>query len=271
MFVSYLAQQGLSQASIKVYLSAVRNLHVSAGLHEEFSKQLTPRLELVLKGIKKEKAKSAPHSRLPITVEIMGSIKTVLTLHPTDYDNTLLWAACCLAFFGFLRCGEFTVTSQEAYDPDMHLSLADIALDDKNNPTVILSPQSKTDPFRQGVDLYLGKTGKDICPVCAIIPYLVIRGAKPGPLFVFADGLYLTRQRFASLVASALQRAGIDDKRYNTHSFRIGAATTAEEAGISDVHIKMLGRWKSSAYQLYVRTPRDRLARLLEQMVANGK
>ena len=273
MFVSYLAQQGLSQAPIKVYLSAVRNLHVSAGLHEEFSKQLTPRLELVLKGIKKEKAKSAPPSRLPITVEIMGSIKTVLALHPTDYDNTLLWAACCLAFFGFLRCGEFTVPSQEAYDPDMHLSLADIALDDKNNPTVIqvTIKQSKTDPFRQGVDLYLGKTGKDICPVCAIIPYLVIRGAKPGPLFVFADGLYLTWQWFASLVASALQHAGIDDKRYNTHSFRIGAATTAKEAGISDVHIKMLGRWKSSAYQLYVRTPRDRLARLSEQMVANGK
>ena len=55
---------------------------------------------------------------------------------------------------------------------------------------------------------------------------------------MFADGLYLTRQRFASLVASALQRAGIDDKRYNTHSFWIGAATTAKEAGISDVHIK---------------------------------
>ena len=127
------------------------------------------------------------------------------------------------------------------------------------------------DPFRQGVELYLGKTGKDICPVCAIMPYLVIRGAKPGPLFVFADGLYLMRQQFASLVTSTLQRAGLDDKWYNTHSFQIGAASTAKDAGISDMHIKMLGRWKSSTYQLYVRTPRDRLARLSEQMVANGK
>ena len=103
--------------------------------------------------------------------------------------------------------------SEEAYDSDMHLSLADIALDDKNNPTVIqvTIKWSKTDPFRKGVELYLGKTGKDICPVCAIIPYLVIRGVKPGPLFVFADGLYLTRQWFASLVTSTLQRAGIDN------------------------------------------------------------
>ena len=136
----------------------------------------------------------------------MGSIKAILTRNPTDYDNTLLWAACCLAFFEFLRCGEFTVPSQEAYNSDMHLSLVDIALDDKSNPTVIqvTIKQSKTDPFRQGVDLYLGKTWKDICSVCAVIPYLVIRGAKPGPLFVFADGLYLTRQRFASLVTFTL-------------------------------------------------------------------
>lgn len=53
LFVSHLAQQGPSHASIKVYLSAICNLHVSSGLHEEFAKQLTPRLELVLKGIKK--------------------------------------------------------------------------------------------------------------------------------------------------------------------------------------------------------------------------
>ena len=152
-----------------MYLSAVRNLHISASLHKEFSKQLTPRLELVLKGIKKEKAKSAPPSRLPITVEIMGSSKAILARNPTDYKNTLIWVACCLTFFGFLRCGEFTVPSQEAYDSDMHLSLADIALDGKNNPTVIqvTIKQSKTDPFRHGIELYLRKTGKDIYPVHA--------------------------------------------------------------------------------------------------------
>ena len=59
MFVSYLAQQGLTHATIRVYLSAVRNLHVQAGIHEQFAKQLSPRLELVLKGIKRDKAKTA--------------------------------------------------------------------------------------------------------------------------------------------------------------------------------------------------------------------
>ena len=75
---------------------------------------------------------------------------------------------------------------------------------------------------------------------------------------------------FVSLVTSTLQQIGINDKQYNTHSFRIGVATTAKEAGISDVHIKMLRCWKSTAYQLYVRTPREKLAKLSRQM-ATGK
>ena len=82
------------------------------------------------------------------------------------------------------------------------------------------------------------------------------------------DGSHLTRQRFASLITNTLQLAGIDDKRYTTHSFRIGAATSAKDAGISDVHVKMLGRWKSNAYQLYVRTPSDKLAGLSKQLVS---
>ena len=270
MFVSYLAQRHLTHSSIKVYLSAVRNLLVQVGLHEEFTRQLSPRLQLVLKGIKRDESKTAPlPARLPITVDIMSKIKAVLLQCPEEYDNILLWAACCLAFFGFLRCGEFTVPTQSEYDPGAHLSVGDILLDSRSSPTTIqvTIKQSKTDPFRQGVQLHLGKTGLEICPINAIVPYLAVRGASPGPLFMFEDGSFLTRPRFATMISKTLRQAGIDDKQYATHSFRIGAATTAKEAGISDVHIKMLGRWKSNAYQLYVRTPRSELAKLSKQMV----
>ena len=122
-----------------------------------------------------------------------------------------------MAFFGFLRCGEFTVPSQSGYDPG---ELGDIAINNKSATSMIqvIIKQSKTDQFRQGVRLCLGKTGKAICPVSAILPYLAIRGAAPGPLFLYADGSFLTRQRFASAVTTTLQQAGIDDKRYTTHS-----------------------------------------------------
>ena len=94
------------------------------------------------------------------------------------------------------------------------------------------------------------------------MPYLALRGPKQGPLFRYQGGNYLTRQTFITLLRTTLRQAGLDDSQYAAHSFRIGAATTAKEAGISDVHIKMLGRWKSNAYQLYVHTPREKLALL---------
>ena len=53
MFASYLAKGGLSHQTIKVYLSAVRNLHVTKGQHLDYMAALTPCLEMVLKGIRK--------------------------------------------------------------------------------------------------------------------------------------------------------------------------------------------------------------------------
>ena len=81
-------------------------------------------------------------------------------------------------------------------------------------------------------------------------------------------GSFLARQRFSALLHTTLQQAGLDDTKYATHSFRIGAATTAKDTDISDVHIKMLGCWKSNAYQLYMHIPPDKLAALSKQLVS---
>ena len=69
--------------------------------------------------------------------------------------------------------------------------------------------QSKTDPFRRGIDLFMGRTGNDLCPVAALLAYLTDRGAKKGPLFMFEDGRFLTRQRLVDCVRAALHLAGL--------------------------------------------------------------
>ena len=173
-------------------------------------------------------------------------------------------------FFGFLRCSEFTVPSKKDYDPESHLSLADISVDSRIAPSMIRIhiKQSKTDPFQQGVHVCLGKTDNDICPVNSLLAYLVRRCGTPGPLFVMEDGQYLTRELFRAQLNTILQEAGLNAKDYNTHSFRIGAATSAREAGISDASIQMLGQWKSDAYKVYIRTPREELAKFSSQLAA---
>jgi len=62
-------------------------------------------------------------------IEIMQKIKEALSSEPYSYNNILLWAACCLAYFGFLRVGEFTIPAKGSYDKSSHLSLYDIAVE----------------------------------------------------------------------------------------------------------------------------------------------
>ena len=231
---------------------------------------LPPRLQLALVGIKRSQAAASPQrTRLPITLQIMQKAKHLLS-QKSSYDNTMLWAACCLAFFGFLRVSEFTVPTQHDYDASTHLSLSDISVDNRNNPQLIKVhiKQSKTDPFREGTDIYLGATNNSIFPISRLIPYLSIRGAQPGPLFITKDHRYLTRLLFSQKLDTLLDHLQINTQQYNTHSFQIGAATTAAQALIPDAHIKMLGRWRSDAYQQYIRTPPRQLAHLSKRLVS---
>ena len=88
------------------------------------------------------------------------------------------------------------------------------------------------------------------------------------PFFTFSDSSYLTRERFVQVVRSALDRIGLISSNYAGHSFRISAATTAAQRGVQDVLIKTFGRWESSAYTLYVKTPRNTLCSVTGVLVA---
>ena len=195
----------------------------------------------------------------------MEQIHSVLSHKIQDNNSVLMWV------FGLLRCSEFTVPSINGYDPTVHLSLQDIATDSHTAPTLIRLniKQFKTDLFRKGIQLFLGKTNHCVCPVKAILPYLASRGSNPGPLFMTHNNSPLTRQFFSTSLSAILSAADLDHRKYNTHSFRIWAATSAKLAGASELYIKMLGRWRSNAFEHYIRTPSEHLASLSRQLVSS--
>ena len=116
-----------------------------------------------------------------------------------------------------------------------------------------------TDGLR-GQKPLLGRSFNDLCPVAALVAYLATRGNLGGPFFQYHDGTTLSRERLVAQVRQALLAAGKDTAPYSSHSFRIGAATTAASRGVEDSLIKILGRWESAAYQRYVKISRERLA-----------
>ena len=199
----------------------------------------------------------APRARLPITPTILRKMKAewFIEKEGTSYKSSLLWAASTTNLFSFCRSGELTVPRENDYDPNTHLSLGDLQADHKSQPTTIslLIKQSKTDQIRKGVTVVISKTGDELCPVSALLHYLALRGNKPGPLFQWEDGSSLSKPRFVKEVRAALTAAKLPAHKFAGHSFRRGAATTAAMAGIQDSTIQTLGRWKSSAYLLYIK------------------
>ena len=222
----------LNHSSIKVCLSAVRSLHIDNGLADPLLNCL--QLQRLLRVIKQVQGSPTP-KRLPITIDVLQVIKRSLDL--SSQDHIMLWAACCLSCFGFLRAGEFTTNSP--FDPNIHLGVSDVQADTLQDPTCfqIFIKCSKTDPFPVGCYIYVSRGSDVVCPVVAMGNFLAVRGPSSGPLFCFADGRSLTRQLLSSTVVSLLRSAGYSGN-YSGHSFWIGVATTAASRGLPDHLIK---------------------------------
>ena len=218
------------------------------------------------RGIRKEKARDyTAKPRLPITPPILLQVKALWSPHDIDYDKVMLWAACyIMCFFGFFQLGEITSSSESSFDPQSDLSLADISVDNHTNPSYIqvFLKVSKTDQFRKGVSITLGKTDDELCPVASVLSYIALRGNSQGPFFIFKDRRHLTKQNFIKNLRSSLSALGFNSEHYAGHSFRIGAATTAAKAHIEDSLIRTIGRWKSDAFLSYIRTSRTFLAHI---------
>ena len=266
--MAYLHTEDLAPGTVKGYLAAVRHSQIGLGLGDPRIGDM-PMLEYVVKGLKRTYHPTSCRTRLPITPELLGQLRSVWATWPERRDASMLWAAACMCFFGFLRAGEVVIPSDSSFDPSVHLAQGDVRVDSVVCPRYleVSIKASKTDPFRRGVCIYLGVTYADLCPVAAILDYMVRRGQSPGPFFSFANGNSLTRDRFVSAVCSALDQAGVDSSRYAGHSFRIGAATTAAQRSIPDSLIKTLGRWQSEAYTVYIRTPRETLCAVAQSLV----
>lgn len=237
-------------------------MHIEQGFSDPLLNCL--RLQRVLRGVKRFQGSSAAR-RLPITDSLLLVIHQALDF--TSVDHHAFWAACMLGYFGFLRAAEFTVPNLASFSSAIHLSVADIAVDSRQLPTCLRVhiKASKTDPFRQGCHIHIGRGRAPLCAVDAVLAYLALRGDTPGPLFLLAEGRPLSRAVLTDWLRQILSSAGIEGN-FSSHSFRIGAATVAARNGIPDHQIQALGRWTSNAYQLYIRTPSEALASLSSQL-----
>ena len=94
-----------------------------------------------------------------------------------------------------------------------------------------------------------------VCPVKALEDYTFPRGGAEGSLFSTPAGRPYTATAAREDLSSVLSFCGLDNKRYKSHSFRIGAAFDAALRGFSDAKIRLMGRWHSEAFRQYIHLP----------------
>ena len=148
-----------------------------------------------------------------------------------------------MAFYGFLRASEFATPSLTW----QHVQLV-------GNKFTVFIKQSKTDPFRCGHTITIHASGTSTCPVRALQIYVeaVLQPQDNSPVFTDGRVSPLNRQHLTNTIRRLLQDTNYSKQNYSSYSFRSDAATTAAAVGIPDWLIKVLGRWSSNAYQLYV-------------------
>lgn len=272
-FASYLAGEKLSPQSIKIYLAGVRNMQIKLGLPEPREYSSLARLKLLQGGIQRthsERVEAKERIRLPVTPAILGQLKKHWLQQDKGAEGVMLWAAATICFHGFFRAGEITIPTASSFDPQKHLAWGDIAVDDPLKPDSIRIhlKRSKTDQLGVGVDVFIGRSGNSICPIEAFVNYVAVRGSDAGCFFLLDGKRPLTKPVFVKRVREALQAIGMPCDSFAGHSFRIGAATAAARAGLEDSVIRVLGRWNSSAFLSYIRTPREQLAQYSKSLSA---
>lgn len=262
LYVSYLHKQGLKETSIRVYLAAVRSMHVMSGLVSPL--EGCPRLELALKAVGKQN--DPPAQKLAITYELLTKMCSYLG---NTYDHVLLKAAFTLAHFGLLRAAEFTVDMDSNFQSSLHLCLGDITIKQEfQGPIhmVVHVKQCKTDKRNNGTNVIIGCSEMETCALCCMAQFLPMRRQIHGndqtkPLFMFKNGAILTKSLLVKQTRVYVSLTGIGNvQRYTGHSFRVGGATSAAAVGMSDWEIKLMGRWTSNSYQRYIKAPLALLA-----------
>ena len=86
---------------------------------------------------------------------------------------------------------------------------------------------SKTDPFRRGTLIHIGRSIYPLCAIEALVPfkpYVATCGNGLDPLFLLQCGQTLSRQLLTSWLRQIPATAGVLSS-FSSHSFRIGAST----------------------------------------------
>ena len=153
LYLQYLGNTTESKSAVEEAVNTVGWVHQLAGYPAVSG---SPFVRMVLEGLQRKLAKPKVRKE-PVTSDMMSAMVNSLGAAPSLTDVRLV-AACLLAFSAFL-----------CYNELAKLRCCDITFSHTRMSIHILS--SKTDQYRQGDSVLVGRTGSSTCPVAMLERY----------------------------------------------------------------------------------------------------
>ena len=241
----YVAFSSHSIASAPKYLTGAR--HYLKDLYPEFDENRNHPLVLsTIRGSKKVRADPVTR-KLPLRLSHLSSFLSHSNV-TQSYDDLLFATLMSCAFYGCHRMGELVVKSDKSLF-DSRKIIKRSSLEFIDNRAQYRLPYHKADPFYHGTDVVFSQ--HDIAnPIQLLKRYTALRDKRHGPrlpLFLCEDGSSPNRSWFDKKFFHFLPHD------YGGHSARAGGATYFASLGLSASIIQAIGRWSSSAWEIYIR------------------
>ena len=194
-------------------------------------------------------------------------LRAALQAMSNDHNGLMMRAAVLLMFYGALRQSEVAPPSIKAFNPLVHLTRADVSLQEKL--TVTIKAGKNLQRHDQRKTSTLSPTGDPLtCPLKTVRAVLQATPDLPqdAPLLIFVDGTTPIPTSYLRAEWARIMRSiGADHTIYSLHSLRKASATKAHSGGCSELEVQRHGGWSSSAYLTYIQTDTHRVNDVLSQ------
>lgn len=244
LFISYCFTNGRAASTISTYMAGLSFYHK---LHSWADPLHIFVIRKLLEGCRRSRAHL--DTRAPITYSLLTKVYDILpSICATSFELVLFRTLYVLAYYGLFRVSELISTRHGG----LPLQFQDVSIDSPPVSATLTLHSTKTS--QSPITFRIPRPDNGPCPVTLLSHYLHIRPSQMGHLFIHRNGLPVTRYQFSSVLRHAVQSIGLPLSCYKSHSFRIGRATDLSLNGYSDSDIQCLGRWRSTAYQSYIRS-----------------
>ena len=250
-YVQYLSEYHKSVDSSKNYISGMRSLHEVFGFPPPSADNYL--YKLTVNGIRREKGHVVKQA-FPMTPDILAEISGLVNFN--DGVQFAVWIAVLSGFYLMFRKSNLVPDTCIGFDMGKQLVRQNLVRMKDCYTTRVY--WSKTIQFHNRcleVPMLLNPD-HSLCPVFWMDQFLAWVPAGPcNPAFVVLTGsecMSLSYPQLTFWLKAWVKQLGLDAGLFSSHSLCRGGAQWGAQSGIPHRVIKLLGDWKSQAYERYL-------------------